>query len=540
MSSAPKRKMATSMDFCPGGAEFDEDDDFDEGFLFDQNDIKDHDGRDSHETLNGNANSYENRGGFGTPSSPSKSIKTRQPAMTERRAREISTVGADDFRMAVLRGSLDAVKDFINKGFNVNTVLKCGWTPLMYAVSSAFPQITKFLLDNGADPHGHKDMYTVLMAACGSAANQEENILQCVSYLLERGVNVNTHDRYHMSPLMYACREGRVKVVSKLLDNNANINKQDSRGWTPLSWAVSKNHQGVVKLLVERGADTQKLHCDGQTALDIAIAMDLQPIMTLLGGNPDPSVSTGCNNSALPTTNGWTKPPNSTVPETSMSSKKAIIYGELEMFLTGLGLNHLVQVFQQQQVDFDMFLQLTDEDLIKMGIDQIGVHKKILDGIHTVHKRDWEKGSLSSVKYNKKMSCVEAVAMTANISKHTKYLTSTIHYIADQVTLNSPLLDIQDGATPKQLEKHCKETLVNVRLLEEELKRLSSRLQKVFGKRNVDPPDLVTSPVHRKSRVNYKRVLLASSVCIPVGIVLYYRKDLAVHYINRMLSIRLF
>ena len=41
-------------------------------------------------------------------------------------------------------------------GFNVNTVLKCGWTPLMYAVSSAFPQITKFLLDNGADPHGHK------------------------------------------------------------------------------------------------------------------------------------------------------------------------------------------------------------------------------------------------------------------------------------------------------------------------------------------------------------------------------------------------
>ena len=47
---------------------------------------------------------------------------------------------------------------------------------------------------------------------------------------------------------------------------------------------------------------------------------------------------------------------------------------------------------------------------------------------------------------------------------------------------NSIILDtifLQDGATPKQLEKHCKETLVNVRLLEEELKRLSSRLQKV-------------------------------------------------------------
>ena len=50
-------------------------------------------------------------------------------------------------------------------------------------------------------------------------------------------------------------------------------------------------------------------------------------------------------------------------------SPRAIIYGELEMFLTGLGLNHLVQVFQQQQVDFDMFLQLTDEDLIKVITD---------------------------------------------------------------------------------------------------------------------------------------------------------------------------
>lgn len=41
-------------------------------------------------------------------------------------------------------------------GYKVNTVLKCGWTPLMYAASSALPQIVKFLIDNGADPHSHK------------------------------------------------------------------------------------------------------------------------------------------------------------------------------------------------------------------------------------------------------------------------------------------------------------------------------------------------------------------------------------------------
>lgn len=525
------------MDYCPGGAEFDEDDEFDDGFMFGHDEINGFERSEALNVSNGNTNHYEDRGGFGTPSLNSKSPKTKSVAL-ERKMKEATTVGADDFRMAILRGNLDAIKTFINKGYKVNTVLKCGWPPLMYAASSALPQIVKFLIDNGADPHSHKDMYTVLMAACGSAASSEEDILQCVSYLLEKGVNVNAHDRYHMSPLMYACREGRVKVISKLLDNQANINKQDSRGWTSLSWAVSKNHQGAVKLLVERGADIKKVHCDGQTALDIAIAQDLQAIIKLLGGDTsnNSNNSLSYSNSAFPITNGWTQPPNSSIPEVSGPSKKAMIYGELELFLTGLGLNHLVQLFQEQQVDFDMFLRMTDEDLIKMGIQQIGVRKKILDGIHMVHKREWEKESLPTVKYNKKMSCVEAVAIAANISKHIKYLGSTIHYIADQVTGNSSVLEIQDGATPKQLQKHCEETLANVELLQKELDRLSSRLQKVFQKRNVDPPDLVTSPKRRKSRVNYKRVLVASAVCVPVGVALYYNKDNVINHFHRIFS----
>lgn len=46
-----------------------------------------------------------------------------------------------------------------------------------------------------------------------------------------------------------------------------------------------------------------------------------------------------------------------------------MIYGELELFLTGLGLNQLVQLFQEQQVDFDMFLRMTDEDFIKVKVN---------------------------------------------------------------------------------------------------------------------------------------------------------------------------
>lgn len=68
-----------------------------------------------HMFQNGNTNHYEDRGGFGTPSLNSKSPKTKSVAV-ERKMKEATTVGADDFRMAVLRGNLDAIKTFINKG----------------------------------------------------------------------------------------------------------------------------------------------------------------------------------------------------------------------------------------------------------------------------------------------------------------------------------------------------------------------------------------------------------------------------------------
>lgn len=58
----------------------------------------------------------------------------------------------------------------------------------------------------------------------------------------------------------------------------------------------------------------------------------------------------------------------------------------------------------------------------------------------------------------------------------------------------------------------------------------------VFQKRNVDPPDLVTSPKRRKSRVNYKRVLVASAVCVPVGVALYYNKDNVINHFHRIFS----
>jgi len=41
--------------------------------------------------------------------------------------------------------------------------------------------------------------------------------------------------------------------------------------------------------------------------------------------------------------------------------------------------------------------------MLQMGIEQIGIRKKILDTIRDTHKKNWETSSLASLQYNKKI-----------------------------------------------------------------------------------------------------------------------------------------
>ncbi|XP_066284774.1 ankyrin repeat, SAM and basic leucine zipper domain-containing protein 1-like [Branchiostoma lanceolatum] len=219
---------------------------------------------------------------------------TRQdkPAAPRPRNEDGHPMSPDDLKVAVMRGDLNRVRELVQAGLDPDVVLSSKWTPLMYAAQGSHRTILEFLLEKGADPNFHKDHYSVLMCACTSQQS-DQDMLPCIELLLQKDVNVNSHDRYHMTAVMYAAREGKAGVVQRLMGQGAEVNKQDSRGWTALCWASSKGHKAAVQTLLSGGADPEKVTIDGTRPVDLASARGYQEIVNLLVGVSRPSDPTG-------------------------------------------------------------------------------------------------------------------------------------------------------------------------------------------------------------------------------------------------------
>ncbi|XP_064633853.1 ankyrin repeat, SAM and basic leucine zipper domain-containing protein 1-like isoform X2 [Lineus longissimus] len=424
-----------------------------------------------------------------------------------------SSLPVDDFRMAVMKGNVEMIQRYLNDGVAVDTVMKSGWTALMYAASCANKDMVKILLENGADMGFHKDQYDVLMAACGSNQTNADAVTECVALLLDAGADVNRFDRYHMTPLMYAAREGRVDIITMLVEFGSDVNKQDWRGWTALVYATSRGHNKALAELLKLKADPNTRCSNGETASDIAYSMGHYKVADMLS-----KYSSQNKDDAILTAMSVYERDAGGDSQSSESQALYEKYGELEMFLSGIELSDLIPVFRSQRVTFAAFLRMTDNDLQQIGVQRIGVRKKILDSIQSVHKKPWEKSSLQSVQYNNFISCADAVTMVNNISKHTDYITSTVGYIKDQIIANAAILARdQEGTGMKMLCKSTDQSLVNIQDLYKELSELREHLNKVKDDPCYRPSDLIEGKSRRK-RQRWPFLVLGLGTLVGIGI----------------------
>jgi ankyrin repeat protein len=76
---------------------------------------------------------------------------------------------------------------------------------------------------------------------------------------------VDSRNKWGMTPLHFASRYGQVQVSQVLVDHGADVNAKDLEHWTPIHLSAANGLLGIAKLLLKRGADVHARNGDGQT-----------------------------------------------------------------------------------------------------------------------------------------------------------------------------------------------------------------------------------------------------------------------------------
>ncbi|KAJ1175458.1 hypothetical protein NDU88_000746 [Pleurodeles waltl] len=139
------------------------------------------------------------------------------------------------------------------------------FTLLHFAVVQGNVSTVTYLLDRGADVNSRTvNGFTPL-----SLAVQRKHPNIC-SVLIDRGADVSMSDDENWSPLHFAAQAGDDRIARLLLDHQALVNAQEDDGWTPLHLASQNGFLNVVRVLFSRHCSPNILENDGKTALHLA------------------------------------------------------------------------------------------------------------------------------------------------------------------------------------------------------------------------------------------------------------------------------
>jgi len=198
--------------------------------------------------------------------------------------------------VAVELGNIEAVKQHLNDGTEVNAKGGTGRTPLHWAAIEGHKEIAELLIAEGADVNAKtNDGKTPLDEAINPFYNKTEiaNLLhkhggkhgtihsaagggdiEAVKKFLATGADVNVKDKRGFTPLHWASISGHKEAVELLINNGADVNAIKGGGGTPLSYAASWGHEEIVELLIANGADVNVKDAFSETPLDVATHPD--------------------------------------------------------------------------------------------------------------------------------------------------------------------------------------------------------------------------------------------------------------------------
>ena len=228
-----------------------------------------------------------------------------------------------EFWEAARTGNIEAVKQHIAAGADVNAKVKFGWAPLHIATMYGHKEIAELLISSGADLNAkcNNDGWIPLQYAA------QKGQKEIAELLISKGADVNAKNKNGHTPLdttqetnysydspevkaarkeitdllrkhggktgaelpslslLEAVRRGDLQRVKDFLANGADVNAKRGDFTAPLHLAAQGGHKEIAELLIAAGADVNAKNKYGTTPLHYAAEEGHKEIAELLIAN---------------------------------------------------------------------------------------------------------------------------------------------------------------------------------------------------------------------------------------------------------------
>ncbi len=155
-----------------------------------------------------------------------------------------SSTTTNDIHASIKAGNIEQVKNFLEKGNDINKIYSKGYTLLLYAI-------------------------------------KKDRTSKVTTYLLEQGANPNVAIE-GISPLMFAVAYRNYTVIKKLAQHKADLNYINDGSESALVFAIKERNEKALQLLLDLGANPKQEIRDNYTAIDLAKEENIREILEVL------------------------------------------------------------------------------------------------------------------------------------------------------------------------------------------------------------------------------------------------------------------
>ncbi|KAM6902875.1 poly [ADP-ribose] polymerase tankyrase-1-like isoform 1-T1 [Xenentodon cancila] len=302
-------------------------------------------------------------------------------------------------------GHYEVAELLVRHGASVNVADLWKFTPLHEAAAKGKYEICKLLLKHGADPtkknrdgntpldlvkDGDTDIQDLLRGDAALLDAAKKGCLARVQKLCSPD-NINCRDTQgrNSTPLHLAAGYNNLEVAEYLLEHGADVNAQDKGGLIPLHNAASYGADDIRALLIDAMPPDALPSCLKPQATVVSASVASAGASGGVVISPSPSSSclsaaSSIDNLTTPLSEITVAGATGTADGAAGSDRKeseTLLDMTINQFLKSLGLEHLRDIFQREQISLDVLADMGHEELKEIGINAYGHRHKLIKGI---------------------------------------------------------------------------------------------------------------------------------------------------------------